>query len=64
MVEIKQTSVFEKWESKLKDKRVRTIIATRVMRLSQGLAGDVEPIGGGVSELRIHYGAGSVVVWW
>lgn len=57
-MEIKQTSVFEKWEARLKDKRVRTIIATRVMRLSQGLPGDVEPVGGGVSELRIHYGAG------
>lgn len=57
-MEIKQTSVFEKWEARLKDKRVRTIIAARVMRLSQGLPGDVEPVGGGVSELRIHYGPG------
>lgn len=58
MIEIKQTSTFVKWESRLKDKRAKTIIASRLMRLAEGLLGDVEPIGGGVSELRIHYGPG------
>ena len=58
MIEIKQTSTFVKWESRLKDKRAKTIIASRLMRLAQGLLGDVEPVGGGVSELRIHYGPG------
>lgn len=58
MIEIKQTPTFEKWESRLPDKRARTIIATRLMRLAEGLPGDVEPVGEGVSELRIHYGPG------
>lgn len=58
MIEIKQTSTFVKWESRLKDKRAKTIIASRLMRLAQGLLGDVEPVDGGVSELRIHYGPG------
>jgi putative addiction module killer protein len=58
VIELKQTETFRLWESKLKDRRARTIIATRLMRLAEGLAGDVAPIGEGVSELRIHYGPG------
>ena len=55
-MELKQTEAFRIWEIKLKDRRARTIIATRLMRLAEGLAGDVAPIGEGVSEPRIHYG--------
>jgi putative addiction module killer protein len=57
-MEIKQTETFRLWESKLKDKRVRTLIATRLLRLAEGLPGDIAPVGNGVSELRIHYGPG------
>jgi putative addiction module killer protein len=58
MIELKQTAIFARWESRLKDKRARTLIAARLMRLAAGLPGDVEPVGDGVSELRIHYGPG------
>ena len=57
-MELKQTESFRSWESKLRDKRARTIIAARLLRLVEGLAGDVAPVGEGVSELRIHYGPG------
>lgn len=58
MIEIKQTETFRLWEARLKDRRVRTIIAARVARLSEGLPGDVAAVGEEVSELRIHYGPG------
>jgi putative addiction module killer protein len=58
MIELKQTKTYEKWEARLRDKRAKTIIAARLMRLADGLPGDVEPLGEGVSELRIHYGPG------
>lgn len=42
----------------LPDAKVRAIVAARVRRLSFGHAGDVAPVGEGVSELRIHVGSG------
>lgn len=58
MIELKQTETFTNWEGRLRDKRARTLIASRLARLAHGLPGDVEPVGEGVSELRIHYGPG------
>lgn len=58
MFELKQTETFRKWRLQLRDNRVRALIAARLDRLALGHAGDAEPIGEGVSELRIHYGPG------
>ncbi len=58
MITLKQTEVFRKWENKLKDKQVKALIAARLFRLANGLSGDVEPVGNGISELRIHHGKG------
>jgi putative addiction module killer protein len=58
VLQIKQTETFRKWERKLKDQRAKALIAARLFRLANGLAGDVTPVGRGLSELRIHYGAG------
>jgi putative addiction module killer protein len=58
MLDIKQSETFRKWLSHLEDRRARTIVTARITRLAEGLTGDVKPIGGGLSELRIHYGPG------
>ena len=58
MIEILQTSIFTTWLLKLRDERAKAKIAARIDRLRLGNAGDVKPVGNGVSELRINYGAG------
>ncbi len=58
MIEIRQTKVYVKWFAKLRDERARTRIDVRVRQLALGNPGDVKPVGGGVSELRISYGPG------
>jgi putative addiction module killer protein len=58
MIDLKQTDTFRRWWSRLKDERARGLIAARLNRLTYGLAGDVKPVGQGISELRIDHGAG------
>ena len=58
MIEIKQTETFKKWVAKLRDDRAKAMIAARLNRLAYGLSGDVQPVGEGISELRIHHGPG------
>ena len=57
-MEIKQTEKFSKWHSGLRDSRARVAVALRIDRLALGLLGDAKSVGGGVFELRIHYGPG------
>lgn len=58
MRSIKPLPEFTAWLDNLTDESVRGVIAARIKRLALGLMGDVESVGGGVSELRIHIGAG------
>ena len=58
MIEIKQTETFRKWRIRIKDERARALIASRLDRLAFGHPGDAEPVGQGVSEMRIHHGPG------
>ncbi|MDA3923458.1 MAG: type II toxin-antitoxin system RelE/ParE family toxin [Kiritimatiellae bacterium] len=58
MVEIRKTDTFSKWIDGLRDIRARARVQVRIERLAQRNAGDVAPIGEGVSELRIDYGPG------
>ena len=55
---IKPLPKFTEWLDGLSDATVRGVIVARIKRLERGLMGDVEPVGDGVSELRIHLGAG------
>lgn len=58
MKEIRKTATFEKWFKSLKDRRARVRIQVRIDRLEMGHYSDAEPVGEGVSELRIFYGPG------
>lgn len=58
MVEIRKTDLFVQWLDHLVDIQARARVQARIERLAAGNAGDVEPVGEGVSELRINYGPG------
>jgi putative addiction module killer protein len=58
MIEIRQTAAFIDFVEDLDDERAQAKIAARIERLAAGNAGDVAPVGEGVSEMRIHHGPG------
>jgi len=58
MIEIRKTKVFGQWLDALRDSQARARVQARIERLAGGNPGDVEPVGEGVSELRINYGPG------
>ena len=58
MFSIRPLPQFTAWIDGLNDQTVRGVIVARIKRLERGLIGDVQPVGDGVSELRIHLGAG------
>ncbi len=49
---------FDSWLAALKDKVGRARIAHRIRSAEHGNFGDCEPVGEGVSEMRIHFGPG------
>ena len=57
-VEVRQTERYAKWFTSLRDRQARARIDARIRRLSLGNPGDAQPVGEGVSELRIDYGPG------
>ena len=58
MLEVRQAAEYAGWFAALRDRAAKSRIDIRVRRLSLGNAGDVKPVGEGVSELRIDYGPG------
>lgn len=57
------TDTYSDWFSSLRDVQARGRINARLRRAELGNFGDCEPVGGGVSEMRIHYGPGYRVYW-
>jgi len=57
-MKIKEDEAFTKWFKKLRDDRAKHKIRARIRRLKEGNPGNVEPVGEGVSEMKIDYGQG------
>lgn len=53
-----RTKEFDEWLSKLRDAKGKARIIARIRSAELGNLGDVEPVGEGVSEMRVHYGPG------
>jgi putative addiction module killer protein len=58
MYQIKTTQRFDSWFEALKDRSAKARIQMRIDRAESGQFGDCEPVGNGISEMRIHTGAG------
>ena len=58
VIEIRKTDLFVQWLDDLRDIQARARVQARIERLVAGNAGDIRPVGEGVSELRINYGPG------
>jgi len=55
---VRETGEFSNWLNNLRDNIAKAKILVRIQRLANGNPGDVKPVGDGISELRIHHGAG------
>ncbi|MEW6490462.1 MAG: type II toxin-antitoxin system RelE/ParE family toxin [Thermodesulfobacteriota bacterium] len=58
MLTFLRTDEFNAWLSELKDSKGRARIANRIVSARLGNFGDCEPVGEGVSEMRVHFGPG------
>ena len=58
MVELITSATFEQWLIGLRDLNAVARIQARLDRMAVGNAGDVKPVGAGISEMRIHHGPG------
>ena len=58
MFEIQQTDVFSAWLTGLRDAKGKARIVARVESARLGNLGDVKNLGGGLSEMRVHFGPG------
>lgn len=56
MLKLIESSIFSAWLARLKDDRGR--ILARLERIRRGNFGDHKSVGGGIEELRLHFGTG------
>lgn len=55
---VEQTKNFIQWHKTLRDLRAKIAISRRIDRAENGNLGDIKPVGGNVSEMRIDVGTG------
>ncbi len=55
---IQTTEQFDVWFGRLADRTGRARIQARIDRAEMGNFGECQPVGEGVSEMRIHFGPG------
>ncbi|KTC14376.1 addiction module protein [Pseudomonas marginalis ICMP 9505] len=58
MIEFIETIEFVRWLEALRDPFAKVRVLKRLRMAEAGNFGDCEPVGDGVSEMRIHYGPG------
>jgi putative addiction module killer protein len=58
MIIFLRSSDFDAWLSGLTDQKAKARVLARLRSATLGNFGDCEPVGEGVSEMRIHFGAG------
>ena len=59
-MEIRTTEQFDTWFHKLRDRKAKAKISARLRQceISDHITGDHHGIGGGISEMRFHFGPG------
>jgi putative addiction module killer protein len=58
MIEVTKTSEFDDWLERLGDRKGKAKILVRIQRLQAGNPGQVNRVGGGISEMKIDFGPG------
>lgn len=58
MNSFQRTAEFDEWLKALRDSTAKARILARIRSAEAGNFGDCEPVGDGISEMRIHVGPG------
>ena len=58
MYTILRSTTFDRWLKRLRDRQAVNRIVVRLLAAEDGHLGDVNSVGGGVSEMRIQHGPG------